>query len=175
MVVASCIKRAYDVSVEVILNNFPSKIAGHMKPSNVLSLLMKKTLLAVLVFLCLVGQWAPVTLIAVDGFGADGATAGQTVTFVLAQDLTLRGRVLARTGDVASGQVGQVSVPKVPGEARSVGLQPVTLRAGNVNVPLRSSQVRGGAEPVQYKELPESGKVEVTLFVAENVQFPEGE
>jgi hypothetical protein len=120
-------------------------------------------------------EGSPVTLIAVDGFGADGATAGQPVTFVLAQDLTLRGRVLARTGDVASGQVGQVSAPKVPGEARSVGLQRVTLRAGNVNVPLRSSQVRGRAEPVQYKELPESGKVEVTLFVAENVQFPEGE
>src|SRR4029077_11995443 len=46
------------VSFEVILSNFPSKIAGHMKPSNVLSLLMEKMLLAVLVFLCLVGQWA---------------------------------------------------------------------------------------------------------------------
>jgi len=120
-------------------------------------------------------EGSPVPLIAVDGFGADGAPAGQTVTFVLAQDLTLRGRVLAMTGDVASGQVGQVSAPKVPGEPRSVVLQRVTLRAGNVNVPLRSSQVRGGAAPVQYKELPESGKVEVTLFVAENVQFPEGE
>jgi hypothetical protein len=28
---------------------------------------------------------------------------------------------------------------------------------------------------VQYKQLPESGKVEVTLFVAENVQFPESQ
>jgi hypothetical protein len=42
-----------------------------------------------------------------------------------------------------------------------------------VNVPLRSSQLRGAVGPVQYKELPESGKVEVTLFVAKNVQFPE--
>jgi len=89
--------------------------------------------------------------------------------------LTLRGRVLAKTGDVASGQVGQVGAVKAPGEARSVALQRVTLRAGNVNVPLRSSQVRGTVGPVQYKELPESGKVEVTLFVAENVQFPEGQ
>jgi len=114
-----------------------------------------------------------VPLIAVDGFSAEGATPGQTVTFVLAEDLTLRGKVLARTGDVASGQVGQVSAAKAPGEARSVALQRVTLRAGNVNVPLRSSQVRGTVGPVQYKQLPESGKVEVTLFVAENVQFPE--
>ena len=120
-------------------------------------------------------EGSPVPLIAVDGFGAGGATAGQTITFVLAEDLTLRGKVLARTGDVASGQVGQVSAAKVPGEAGSVALQQVTLRAGNVNVPLRSSQVRGSVGPVQYKELPESGKIEVTLFVAENVQFPEGE
>ena len=49
------------------------------------------------------------TLIAVDGFGAETATAGQTVTFVLAERLDVRGKVLARTGDVASGQVSQVS------------------------------------------------------------------
>ena len=57
----------------------------------------------------------------------------------------------------------------------SVAFEGVTLRAGNVNVPLRSSQVRGSVGPVQYKQLPESGKIEVTLFVAGNVQFPEGE
>jgi hypothetical protein len=33
--------------------------------------------------------------------------------------------------------------------------------------------VRGGVNPMQYKKSPESGKVEVTLFVAENVQFPD--
>jgi hypothetical protein len=120
-----------------------------------------------------VREGSRVPLIAVDGFSPAGATAGQTVTFVLAEDLTLRGKVLAKTGDVASGQVGQVSAVKAPGEAGSVVLERVTLRAGNVNVPLRSSQVRGAAGPVQYKELPESGKVEVTLFVAANVQFPE--
>ena len=117
----------------------------------------------------------PVPLIAVDGFGADGAAVGQTITFVLAQDLTLHGKVLARTGDVASGQVSQVAAATIPGEAGSVALQSVMLRAGNVNVPLRSSQARGVAGPVQYRELPESGKLEVTLFVAESVQFPEGQ
>jgi Carboxypeptidase regulatory-like domain len=121
----------------------------------------------------------PVTLIAVDGFNADGAaasqTVGQTVTFVLAQDVTLQGKVLAKTGDVASGQVSQVTAAKAPGEAASVAVQGVMLRAGNVNVPLRSNQVRGVASPVQCKQLPESGKVEITLFVAENVQFPAGQ
>jgi hypothetical protein len=114
-----------------------------------------------------------VPLIAVNGFGAGGATLGQTVTFVLAQDLTLHGKVLARTGDIASGQVSQVTAAKDPGKAGTVALQGITLRAGNVNVPLRSNQVRGVAGPVQYKEVPDSRKVEVTLFVADNVQFPE--
>jgi hypothetical protein len=114
----------------------------------------------------------PVPLIAVDGFSAEGAAVGQPVTFVLAEDLTVLGKVVARTGDVASGQVTQVAAG-APGDARSIALQRVMLRAGNVNVPLRSSQVRGGADPVQYKELPGSGKVKVTLFVAQSVQFPD--
>jgi len=118
-------------------------------------------------------EGSPVPLIAVDGFNAEAATTGQTVTFVLVEDLTVRGKVLARTGDVASGQVGPVRAVNTPGEASGVALQRVTLRAGNVNVPLRSSQARGAVGPVQYKQLPESGKVEITLFVAENVQFPD--
>jgi len=54
----------------------------------------------------------------------------------------------------------------------SVMLQQVMLQAGNVSVPLRSSQTREAAGPLRYRELPESGKVEVTLFVARDVQFP---
>ena len=46
------------------------------------------------------------------------------------------------------------------------------LRAGNVDVPLRSNQARGAATPVQYEVLPGPRKVEVKLFVAENVGFP---
>jgi hypothetical protein len=49
----------------------------------------------------------------------------------------------------------------------------VTLRAGSVDVPLRSNQVRGAATPVQYEVLPGSGKIEIKLFVAANVEFPE--
>jgi Carboxypeptidase regulatory-like domain len=115
----------------------------------------------------------PVTLVAVDGFNGQGVTAGQTVTFVLAQDLMQSGKVLARTGDVASGLVAQVISGNATGGAGSVALKDMTLRAGNVTVPLRSSQTRGESTPMQYKELPGSGKVEVTLFVAANVAFPE--
>lgn len=117
-------------------------------------------------------EGTPVRLIAVNSFGAEGATAGQTVTFVLAQDLTLNGKVVARTGAVATGRVIQISAGNAAGEAGSVALGEVTLRTGKAAIPLRSSQVRGGAGPVQQKQLPGSGKVELTLFVAENVAFP---
>jgi hypothetical protein len=122
-------------------------------------------------------EGSPVTLIAVEGFSPGAATAGQTVTFVLARDLVQSGRVLAHAGDVASGLVTQVSAGpgKTPAGVMSVALQHVMLRAGKVNVPLRSNQVRGAAAPVQFKKLPGSGKVEVTLFVAENVEFPQSQ
>jgi hypothetical protein len=49
------------------------------------------------------------------------------------------------------------------------------LRTGGVNVPLRSSQARGVAGPAQYRELPGSGKVQVTMFVAQSVPLPKNE
>jgi hypothetical protein len=121
-------------------------------------------------------EGTPVKLIAVDGFGSQRVVGGQTVTFVLAEEVSQRGRDLARTGDVASGVVTEVTAGETPDAAGSVALQRMMLRAGgNINVPLRSNQVRGAATPVQYHELPGSGKVEITLFVAEDVAFPEAE
>jgi hypothetical protein len=121
-------------------------------------------------------EGTPVKLIAVDGFRSQGVVGGQTITFVLAEGLTLGGRELARTGDVASGMVTEVTAGNSPDAAGSVALQKMMLRAdGDINVPLRSNQVRGAATPVQYHELPGSGKVEITLFVAEDVAFPETE
>lgn len=117
-------------------------------------------------------EGSPVPLIAVDGLSAAKVTAGQTVTFVLAEDLTQSGKVLAHAGDVASGEVDKANSPNDP---NGIALQRVMLRAGGVNVPLRSSQTRGVAGPAHYKELSESGKVEVTMFVAQSVQFPKPE
>jgi hypothetical protein len=71
--------------------------------------------------------------------------------------------------------VSRVSAASAPGGAGSVALEGVTLRAGNVDIPLRSNQVRGAATPVQHKELPGSGKVEVTLYVARDVEIPESQ
>jgi hypothetical protein len=118
-------------------------------------------------------EGTPVRLIAVHGFSAKEVEGGRTVAFILAEELTVGGKVLAKAGAIASGQVGQVSRAQVSGEAISVMLEGIMLRAGNVNVPLRSSQARGGAGPLQWRELPESGKIELTLFVASDVQIPE--
>jgi hypothetical protein len=49
----------------------------------------------------------------------------------------------------------------------------VVLRSGNVDVPLRSTQARVGVGRLQARQLPESGKIELTLFVAKDVEFPE--
>jgi carboxypeptidase family protein len=120
-------------------------------------------------------EGTPVPLIAVEGFGPQEAGGGQTATFVLAEDLIENGKVLARTGDVASGLVTQVVAGSVP-HTGSVALQNVTLRAGGaINVPLRPNQVRGDAVRVPYKELNGSEKVEFTLFVATNMEFPNSE
>ena len=119
-------------------------------------------------------EGTPVRLIAAHGFSAGEAQDGLPVELILAEQLIVNGRVLARAGDIASGQVGQVSRAQVSSEAISVVLNGVTLRAGNANVPLRGSQARGGADRLQYRELPESGKIELTLFVAKDVEFPEG-
>jgi len=54
-------------------------------------------------------------------------------------------------------------------------LERVMLRAANMNVPLRSNQVRGVGGPARYRELPGSDRVELTLFVAQDVQFPDGQ
>ncbi len=124
----------------------------------------------------LLREGTPVSLIIVDGFDPRQTTAGQTVTFVLAEDVTQNGKTLARTGDVASGLITQVNPPDTPDGIGSVALQNVTLRAAHtINVPLRSNQVRGAATPVQYKQLQGSDKIEVTLFVAQNVSFAETE
>lgn len=120
-------------------------------------------------------EGTPVILIAVEGFDQQLPTVGQKVIFVLAQELAESGKVLATTGDVASGQVTEVSEVSTSGSTGTIALQNVTLQAGNVNVPLRSNQARGAATPVQYEVLPGSAKVEVKLFVAANVEFPDKE
>jgi len=116
-------------------------------------------------------EGTPLRLMAARGLSEEEVGVNRTVSFILADELIVGGKVLAKAGDIASGQMGQVSRAQVSGAAISVTLEGVMLQAGNVNVPLRSSQVRGDTGRLQYRELPGSGKIEVTLFVARDVQF----
>ena len=118
-------------------------------------------------------EGTPVRLIPAHGFSAEEAQDGRPVELILAEELIVDGRVLARAGDLASGQVSQIGRAQASGEATSVALNGVTLRAGTADVPLRGSQQRGGADRLQYRELPESGKIELTSFVAKDVTFRE--
>ena len=106
-------------------------------------------------------EGTPVALIAVDRLDTGKLTPGNTVTFVLSQDLTVDGKIVAKAGAVASGLVSQANV-----------LDHVTLRVGAVTVPLRSSPTSAVAAPMKYRTLPGSGKIEVTLYAAQSVQLP---
>jgi hypothetical protein len=59
-------------------------------------------------------EGTPVRLIAIHGFSADDQEEGRTAEFILSEALTVDSKVLARAGDIASGQVGQVSRAEVP-------------------------------------------------------------
>ena len=114
-----------------------------------------------------------VRLIAAHGLSSKETHDGGTVNFIVAEDLIVHGKVIARAGDIASGQVSKISRAQDSGDAIDVVLNGVTLKAGATDVPLRSSQARGSADRLQYKVLAESGKIELTLFVGKDVQFPD--
>lgn len=120
-------------------------------------------------------EGTPVSLIAVDGLTTEELVPGRRISFVLTQDLTADGKVFANTGDVASGQVGSVGTAKLAGTSSSIELVDISLRAGAIDIPLRSNQTRGTTGPMQCKELADSHKIAVTLYVAANVRWPESE
>jgi hypothetical protein len=53
-----------------------------------------------------------------------------------------------------------------------VELDHVRLKVGNAEVPLRGTQVRGGAGVLEYRRLEDSGRIAIVLYVAENITLP---
>lgn len=51
----------------------------------------------------------------------------------------------------------------------NVDLERVRLTVGNVDVPLRSTQVRGGGGIVSYHQLENSGRIVIVLYVDRDV------
>jgi hypothetical protein len=91
------------------------------------------------------------------------------MTFVLASDLEANGATVAKVGAIAEGQVSAAGGMSGGGEAVRWRLEHVHLKVGNVDVPLRSNQVKGGDAALVYRQLEGSGRIALVLYVAQDV------
>jgi hypothetical protein len=98
-----------------------------------------------------------------------GDLSAGPMTFVLASDLQANGTTLAKVGAVAEGQVSYAGGMSGAGEAVRWRLEHVHLKVGNVDVPLRSNQAKGGDGALVYRQLEGSGRIALVLYVAQDV------
>jgi hypothetical protein len=118
-------------------------------------------------------EGTPVALISVQDLNSKTAGDSGPIAFTLASDLPLGGVVIAEAGSRATGQVTYSKGP-ANGEAIHISLDRVRLKVGNLEVPLRSTQLRtdaGGG--LEYHRLEDSGRVAIVLYVAANIPLPE--
>jgi len=108
-------------------------------------------------------EGTPVSLISVGDLSAKNTGR---MNFTLASDLQAEGTIVAKAGSTAWGEATYVNGPE---EAPHVALARVRLTVGKVNVPLRSTQVRGASGELQYHRLEDSGRIVVELYVAQDV------
>jgi hypothetical protein len=117
-------------------------------------------------------EGTPVSLISVEDLSSKTPKNAGPIAFVLASDIQVGGAIVAQAGARAS---GQVSYGNGPADAMHVSLDRVHLKVGNTEVPLRSNQVRGAASALEYHRLEDSGRIALTLYVAQNVTLPAGQ
>ena len=98
-----------------------------------------------------------------------GDLSAGPMTFVLASDLQANGATLAKVGAIAEGQVSYAGGMNGAGEAVRWRLEHVHLKVGNVDVPLRSNQAKGGDGALVYRQLEGSGRIALVLYVAADV------
>jgi hypothetical protein len=91
------------------------------------------------------------------------------MTFMLASDLQANGATLAKVGAFAEGQVSYAGGASGAGEPVRWRLEHVHLKVGNVDVPLRSNQAKGGDVALVYRQLEGSGRIALVLYVAQDV------
>lgn len=91
------------------------------------------------------------------------------MTFVLASDLEAGGATVAKVGAIAEGQVSYAGGMSGAGEPVRWRLEHVHLKVGNVDVPLRSNQAKGGDGALVYRQLEGSGRIALVLYVAADV------
>lgn len=114
-------------------------------------------------------EGTPVSLISAEDLSSK--TSGDTgpIGFVLTADLRVNGAIVAPAGSKASGQVSYSSVPGSQTQATRLALEKMHLKVGNAEVPLRSTQARSAGGAVEVHRLENSGRIEIVLYVAENI------
>ena len=98
-----------------------------------------------------------------------GDLSAGPMTFMLASDLQANGATLAKVGAIAEGQVSYAGGMSGAGEPVRWRLEHVHLKVGNVDVPLRSNQAKGGDAALVYRQLEGSGRIALVLYVAAEV------
>jgi hypothetical protein len=114
-------------------------------------------------------EGTPVSLISVDDLTPKTAPNAGPAAFVLANDIQVAGATVAKIGAVASGQVSYVTETPADPQAIHVAIEKVRLKVGSVDVPLRSTRVKGADAALQYHRLEGSGRIAIELYVAQDV------
>jgi len=89
---------------------------------------------------------------------------------MLSGDLRVGSLVVAKAGSPAS---GQVTYAPAGTDMIEIRLDRVRLKVGALEVPLRSTQLKGGDGPVEYHRLENSGRIAIVLYVAATIPLPE--
>ena len=110
----------------------------------------------------------PVTLISIEPLDSKATQDAGAIGFVVTDDLKADGVVMIKAGSKASGQVRYSVGAGADGPALHVKLEHVTIESGQAEIPLRSTPVRGSADPLQFRRLEDSGRISVVLYVDEN-------
>jgi hypothetical protein len=111
-------------------------------------------------------EGTPVSLISVEDWSSKTAENGGPITFLLASDIQEDGVIVAPIGSKAW---GQANFAGEDGNAMHVGLEHVRLKVVDTDVPLRNTPQRDGGSALEYHRLENSGRIAITLYVAESV------
>jgi hypothetical protein len=68
------------------------------------------------------------------------------LNFALTEDVTVKGKIIAKAGAVAIGRVRQAQAARTLGRGAQMSLEMQYLKVGRARVPLRGSQAQSGAD-----------------------------
>jgi hypothetical protein len=134
------------------------------------------------------GQGTPVPLAFAVSVNSKTVKVGDTVPFVLTQDIKIDGGTVAKVGAVAVGEITAVKEAKVMGRSGVLSIRLDTLRAGDVKIKLSASKSSGGDNEIHFRrpfhlkfpmgvfrtgdDVDIKQGTAVTVFVAEDISLP---